>query len=231
MTIKVPTTAAFGYYYAATFSRVNKDGKKDQTDQALIIGATATLVLLEVDSPNAKRQLSIDSFTADKDWYEFLPATFSVVLSNIGNVHSRVGGEIYISRSGSEEVIDSLKVNELQGNILPSSKRTFTNTWNQGFPRYSEPSIQENQVPKAELEWDFKSADQLRFGKYTAHIALVYDDGTRDVLLEDSVDFWVIPWRIILAILVIGGLTLFGIVMIIRSIWKLSQNRRDTSDF
>jgi ABC-type glycerol-3-phosphate transport system permease component len=39
----------------------------------------------------------------------------------------------------------------------------------------------------------------LRFGKYTAKMLLVFDDGARDVPIEGVVSFWVIPWRLFIA--------------------------------
>ena len=53
MTIRLPETAAFGYYYAAAFSRaaeVKSNGK-----QNVLLGSTAVLVLVDAKVPNAKR--------------------------------------------------------------------------------------------------------------------------------------------------------------------------------
>ena len=34
--------------------------------------------------------------------------------------------------------------------------------------------------------------------KYQAKLLLVYDDGKRDIPLEGTVEFWVVPWRLVL---------------------------------
>jgi hypothetical protein len=39
----------------------------------------------------------------------------------------------------------------------------------------------------------------------------VYDNGARDVPLEASVSFWVVPWRIIGFVLLVGGLATVGL--------------------
>ncbi len=59
--IKVPKDATFGYYYAVTFSRAQKE-KATGPRQTAIVGATATLVLLEVRVPNAKREVEVLEF-------------------------------------------------------------------------------------------------------------------------------------------------------------------------
>ena len=53
---------------------------------------------------------------------------------------------------------------------------------------------------------DFPKVQHLRFGHYTANLLAVYDNGTRDVPLEASISFWVIPWRVIGIIVLFIGL-------------------------
>ena len=65
-TIKVPESAAFGYYYAVTFGRA-QDETPSGPRQTAIVGATATLVLLEVRVPNAKREIEVGEFARDRD--------------------------------------------------------------------------------------------------------------------------------------------------------------------
>ncbi len=215
MTIDVPASAAFGYYYAVTFSREGQIA--DPQDQAKLIGATATLVLLDVDAPGAKRDLSVHSFTVDKAWYEFLPVGFSTELRNTGNVHAVATGNIFISRIGSKDTVATLKVNEAMGNILPDSGRVFVTEWGDGFPHYD---TKTSEASTRKLIWNWGEADTLRFGKYSAHLVMAYDNGNRDVPLEATVDFWVIPWRLLLAGLVVGTFFLFGVLMTGRSLWR-----------
>jgi ABC-type glycerol-3-phosphate transport system permease component len=56
---------------------------------------------------------------------------------------------------------------------------------------------------KFTLTWDWQNTAKLRYGKYTAKMLLVYDDGTRDIPIEGSVSFWVVPWRMILFVIVV----------------------------
>ncbi len=213
MTIKLPPSAAFGYYYAVTFSRANSTPSTTQSQS--LVGGTATLVLLEAKVPNAKRQVELTSFTATKKGYEFLPVTFNVTLKNTGNIHVAPSGTIYIIKGKTQ--VDTIPVNVTKGNILPDSKRTFTSLWTKGFPVYEQKEangsvVQKNGQPVYNLSWKLNEAKNLRFGKYTAHLTVVYDDGVRDVPLDASVSFWVIPWRILIVFVGIP-LALIGVII------------------
>ena len=201
VTFAVPDTAAFGYYYAFVFTRANPEANL-APEQTAVVGGTATLVLLEARVPDAKREVQVTEFSTDQTMYEFLPTTFTIALKNAGTVHVAPRGNIFLSQ-GNDKEIALLEVNEAKGNILPNSTRVFEAAWTDGFPVYE--TILENDAtvldeegqPKRELRWDWQQASKLRFGKYTAKLLLVYDDGTRDVPIEGVVSFWVVPWRLV----------------------------------
>ena len=200
-TFNIPKAAAFGYYYAITFSRAGGE-KPAGPRQTAIVGATATLVLVEVRVPNAKREVEVLEFSSDHRFYEFLPLTFSVKLKNKGNVHVAPRGNIFIDRGKTHDVA-ILEINPDKGNILPSSNRIFETKWIDGFPLYVE-KIKDGKTVLDEkgsivktLKWDFSQAHKLRWGRYSANMLLVYDDGKRDQTIEGKVSFWIIPWRLI----------------------------------
>ena len=222
-TFDIPDTAAFGYYYAFVFSRAS-DEKPLEARQTRILGGTAILVLLEVKVPNAKREVTVTSFQADRKWYEFLPATFTVKLKNTGNVHIAPRGNIFIGRPGKKE--DTIvEVNLGKGNILPNSSRSFDAQWTEGFPMYQNKEengkmvLDEKNKPVQELVWNWKDASKLRFGKYQAKLLLVYDDGQRDVPIEGTVEFWVVPWRLVGGGLIITLFALLGIKSTLEKLW------------
>ncbi|NTW89452.1 MAG: hypothetical protein HGB37_00880 [Candidatus Moranbacteria bacterium] len=223
-TFNVPSTAAFDYYYAIVFFRADQQvGAGDR--QAVLNGGTATLVLLTADVPNAKKQLNLDSFSVDKNIFEFLPATFDVRIRNTGDVHVIPHGNIFISDQGGKDVA-TLNVNDTQGSILPDSPRDFQSAWSDGFPKYV--FKEENGVktkdskgnPIQELNWNWADAAKLRWGKYTAKMVMVYDDGRRDVPIEAEASFWVIPWRLIGGSLVILLLVLIGLRSALLNFWN-----------
>lgn len=223
-TFTVPKEASFGYYYAFVFTRA-----KEQEDLApketAIVGGTATLVLLEARVPDAKREITVTEFSTDKKVYEFLPVNFTVSLKNSGNVHVAPRGNIFLSR-GSNKDIALLELNANKGSILPASTRIFDTLWKDGFPVYEE-TIENGQVVLDELgkqtyhlTWDFKNTSKLRIGKYTAKMLLIYDDGTRDIPIEGTVSFWVMPWRLLAGTLFIVIFFIIGMKSTIGKIWR-----------
>ena len=222
-TFNVPKEASFGYYYAFVFTRVKDQGDLAPQETA-VVGGTATLVLLEARVPDAKREITVTEFKTDKTVYEFLPVNFTVSLKNSGNVHVAPRGNIFLSQ-GDDKDIALLELNPGKGSILPDSARVFETDWSDGFPVYEE-TIENGQVVLDELgaqtyhlTWNFENASHLRFGKYTAKMLLVYDDGTRDVPIEGVVSFWVMPWRLV-------ALAVLNFALIIGLGWYVVRLRR-----
>ena len=223
-TFTVPKAASFGYYYAFVFTRV-----KDQADLApretAVIGGTATLVLLEARVPSALREITVTEFSTDRSVYEFLPVNFTVSLKNTGNVHAAPRGNIFLAR-GNDKDIALLELNPSKGSILPDSTRIFETQWSDGFPVYEE-TIEQGKVVLDErgqqthhLTWNFENASKLRFGKYTATMLLVYDDGTRDIPIEGVVTFWVMPWRVLGAAIFIAFFFFIGMKSTLGRLWR-----------
>lgn len=232
-TFTVPSFASFGYYYAVVFSRAG-DSLRPKDGQTGLAGGTAVLVLLEAKVPNATRDAEVVEFHADKKWYEFLPATFTVRVKNSGTVHLAPRGNIFVGREG-EEQISILPVNSERGNILPQTFREFAADWTDGFPRYREKMENEKGVRDEqgnvveELMWDWKDASKFRWGKYQAKLLLVYDDGKRDVPIEGVVDFWVVPWKFLLITLALVLLVSAGLWSMFSKIWKGIFRRKKSS--
>src|SRR6266404_242552 len=221
MTIKIPSSAAFGYYYAVVFSPVDQ---KPSGKGNVFLGSTAILVLLDVNSPNAKRSAKVVDFSVDKKSYEFLPVNFSVRLHNGGNVHLLPSGSIYIKR-GSKQV-GVLDFNSQHGSILPNSYRVYTSAWSDGWPVYVQKTqggrvvLDKADKPVTSLKWDFSKLPHLKFGHYTANLLASYDNGSRDVPMEASVSFWVVPWRLIAFIVIVGALAAIGLWSSGRNIYR-----------
>lgn len=214
MTIKVPPTAAFSYDYAVVFSR---DGAANpaQPRQANLIGSVASLVLLDIQRPGAKSQAQLVSFNMSKKVYEFLPADFTVRMKNTGNVHVAPRGNVFITRGGKS--VGLLEVNQSKGFILPNTYRSFVTSWQDGSPVYKLKTangkvvLNKNDVQERSLTWDNFNPSKLRIGRYTAHLVMVYNDGTSDIPLEGTITFWVIPWRILGVVLLVLLLVLAGL--------------------
>ena len=223
MTINVPSTAAYGYYYAVIFSRANNQPTTDARSNS-IIGGTATLVLLNAQTPGAKKQVDVLGFSADKKLYEFLPAKFSIRLRNSGVIHVAPSGTLFIMRGKTQVAI--IPVNTDKGNVLPGSNRIFTASWADGFPHYVNKTengnvvLDKQGIAEQTLKWDFSQASKLRIGHYTAKLLLVYDNGSRDVPVEGTLSFWVMPWKLLFLTLVFLALSGAGLWFIGRAIWR-----------
>jgi hypothetical protein len=226
MTINVPKSAANGYYYAVTFTRAGDAVRQPGTANALA-GGTAILVLLNAEVPNQKRTMDLVSFQADHRFYEFLPSNFNIRFHNTGNIHLVPNGDVFVTKASTQ--VATLPINAEQGNILPNSFRVFLASWEDGWP-HNENLMKGNTIvldsknnPKTHLVYANGKpnasavAPHFRFGKYTAHLLAVYDNGTRDVPIEATVSFWVIPWRFLLAVLALTLLIGFGIWALARS--------------
>jgi hypothetical protein len=214
MTVTLPKSAAFGYYYAVVFSRANEATVENKAN---LKGAIATLVLLEAKVPQAKRSVQVLEFTSAHNLYEFLPATFNVRVKNTGNVHVAPLGNIFIKRG--KKTISILNVNMNGGSILPGTNRAFSAKWNDAYPKYipkeedGKAVLNKKNQPEHKLDLGNFDVTKVRIGRYTAHMVLAYNDGTRDIPIEGTVTFWVIPWRaIILAIVMVALLEYLKIV-------------------
>lgn len=225
----VPETAAFGYYYAVTFSKKNEiipEGPRSTK----VTGSVASLILLEVRVPNAIREIEVLEFSSPKLIYEFLPTKFNITLKNKGNVHVAPRGNIFIEGMGKKDLV-LLNINDLKGNILPNSKRVFETEWTEGFPVYVDKVIDKTIITdrsgksEKKLNWDFSQISKFRFGKFTAHMLLVYDDGNRDIPVEAELKFWIIPWRILMGVTFVIGLMLLGLYSVVILPIKNLKNR------
>lgn len=194
LTISIPKTAGFSYYYAVRIGQVAKsEGGKSQ-----VLGEVIVPILIQVKQPGAKASAQLVSFKPSSGINQYLPVTFETTIKNTGNVHIRPRGNIFI-KTGSKD-ISNMEVNEGNGAILPDGTRTFTTPWVDGFI-VREPVLEDN-LPKLDshgkpetkltINWD--KLTSFRIGKYTAVLVMVYDNGKTDVVMEGNTTFWVIPY-------------------------------------
>ncbi len=203
MHISTPKDAGFSYSFAVVVSR-NENGATQGTAQ--IKGSVAVFALLNVDRPDATRKVDLVSFVSPKKIYEYVPTEFAVTFKNSGNTLVQPSGNVFIDRTNSGQgSLGVLQVNEAKGYIIPGSERTLKTSWTNGFP------TTETKDGVTKTIWDWSKLNQLRFGKYTAKLVAVYDDGERDVPLEAELSFWVIPWKLILGALAVLAILLLGL--------------------
>lgn len=219
--IQADKNAGFSYNFAITVSQQNPP--KGAKGQPAIAGSVAVFTLITVDKPGAVRKFELESLSVGKNSYEYLPVDIAVKLKNTGNVNVQPTGTVFIQRNSDDTTpLAALPLNDSGGFILPGTSRTFTVSWNDGFPHY-ETTGQAGGKATSKLSWKGGSLSQVRFGKYVAKVVAIYDDGERDVPVMAEVSFWVIPWRFMLVSVFAIVILIVGIFVTIRSVGRTAR--------
>lgn len=236
VTFSLPKTASLGYYYSIIFAPVYSN--HTNIEGANIHGSNAVLALINTNSANEQKSVQVSSFTSSHRVYEFLPANFTVTIQNSGNIYLAPMGDIFITRTAGGNTINTLPVNQGGGNVLPNSKRAFYASWLNGFPSYKpvivngQPALNSKGQPINKVDWGNSSISKFRFGKYYANLIMTYNDGSKTVILHGTLDFYVIPWPILLGIVFILLLILLNLFFIGRSIYRrikrLTHKQKET---
>ena len=222
-TITIPKSAAYGYYFAVTFTQDNTSPLK--RTGAAITGAAAVPILLNVKKEGAKREVKITEFSVDQNVTEYLPVNFTIKVENQGNVHAQPHGDIFIT-DGKNQLAD-LNVNPYLSSVIPNAQKVFNASWDDGFlirtpvMQYGQQVLDKNGKPVESLTINWNKLTEFRIGKYTANLLLVYDNGQTDVPLEASISFWVVPYKAIAVILV----SLVVLILLVRFLLKFYISR------
>ncbi|OGY48772.1 MAG: hypothetical protein A3D39_04895 [Candidatus Buchananbacteria bacterium RIFCSPHIGHO2_02_FULL_39_17] len=204
--IQVPANATPGGYYAAIFWQTNSGQTKDGSG-AGISGRIATLVFLKVAGELNESAQLVGFETIPKNNYFFhFPLNFSVRVNNQGNIHLQPQGQIILSDWFSRKI--ALDINQEKRFILPGSIRRFDVVWESGANK----NFWQNFL--AELYLEFKN---LPFGPYQAELSLNY--GARHQTLTGSLNFWFIPWRLILAIVIL--------IIFLVTFWRINRRVKE----
>lgn len=213
-------STGFSYNFAITISQQNPP--KGSPGQSAIAGSVAVFTLINVNKPGAVRKFELSSLASSRRVYEFLPAEIVVKFKNTGNVNVQPTGTIFIQkRTNDTKPLASLALNENGGYILPGASRTFTVSWNDGFPHHT--TTKNGEKTARNLVWQGNDLTKIRFGRYVAKVVAIYNDGQRDVPIMAEVSFWVIPWRAMLVAVLLVAVLVTGIVAVARSTAKAAK--------
>jgi hypothetical protein len=188
VSINVPANASPGGHYGVI--RFTGTPPKLEGTGVSLSASLGTLVLLTVNG-NLKHKLSVEQFattngTNTKGIFESAPVNFEARLKNTGNVQEEPTGNIMVTDMFGKTV-GGVNINVPPHNILPNSIRKFT----------------------AVMDKTVIGTKHL-FGKYTAELNVSYGGGKQTVL-TDRITFWVIPYKLIAAIIVILIAGFFGL--------------------
>ncbi len=218
--LAVPANAGFSYSFALLISRENP--RTTTPGKTAIEGSVAIFTLLSVDRPDATRKIEVLSFSSKKKVYEFLPSEFSLQIKNSGNTIIQPAGNVFVQRdANSATPLAVLPVNATGAYILPGVSRTVSSNWTDGFPVYKTDSGSSDK----HLVWDWGTLQKLRIGHFTAKAIVIYNDGVRDIPVEATVGFWVIPWRLLGVFLVVLLLVIIGVATLVRKTARMASKK------
>ena len=195
--VAIPNNAEPGGHYGVL--QFSGTAPKLESTGVGLSASAGVLILIRVGSDSEiVEKASLASFYTSatqsgnqNSFFENGPVSFITRIKNEGNVHIQPVGNIEV-RDMFGGLVKNLPVNKDKSNVLPNSIRRFDEQ-------------------KLDKPW--------MFGLYTVNLTLGY--GTTGQAITNTISFWVIPWKIILAAL----LVLATVIFILRRMIKV-YNRR-----
>ncbi len=203
VTIKVPANAAPGGYWGVIRFTATPPGVEGQG--VSLSASLGSLVFIRVNG-DAKESMNLEQFYVSepgKDTpaglFESTPVDFVVRIKNAGSVHEQPVSQVKVTDMFNRDVA-AVNINLEQRNVLPGSIRKFT----------------------APLDGSALGTTML-FGKYTATITTTY--GNNKQTITNKIDFWVIPYRLII-IIIVGLVLIFFIIRALLRNYRRNITRR-----
>ncbi len=193
VTINIPADAAPGGYFAVV--RFTATAPQLNDTGVSLSASLGALILLKVNG-DAKEDMSIADFFATSNsnkssFFESIPIGFVERLQNNGNLHEQPAGKIIITDMFGKDVAT---VNLTSRNVLPQSIRKFEQTL------------------------DSKTiGNKILFGLYHAELTVKY--GEKGDEIKSNISFWVIPYKLIIAV-ILGLIVLFFAIKLALSRYK-----------
>ncbi|OGC36654.1 hypothetical protein A3K02_00620 [candidate division WS6 bacterium RIFOXYD1_FULL_33_8] len=197
--INVPPDATNGEYTAEIFLISQSDAQRKGTAAFTNLGSGMPILIQIGDEFVENAELL--TFTTEKKWYEKTSVNFYTTIKNIGDTHITPSGEIIITNIFRQEVA-RIQFNRNTQSLLRENTGNYIDNWTQSG--YLSPN-------KA-----------IALGPLKAKLLVTYRSIQPGfAVLTEDVTFWIIPWKIIVAILVVA---LAGIIYSISR--KKLQNRK-----
>jgi uncharacterized protein YpmS len=159
--------------------------------------SAGVLVLIRVEGAITEKASLASFYTSltqngkESSFFENGPVYFVVRIQNEGNIHVEPVGNIAVTDMFGG-LVTNIPINSDKSNVLPNSIRRFIDA-------------------KVNKDW--------MFGEYTANLTMGY--GSNGQAITSTINFWVIPYKIILAILLI----VVTVIFILRRLIKVYNKR------
>ena len=189
-TINVPTDVTEGEFNAQIFLISQAQGELEGTG-AFANLAAGTPFLIQIGDEFVENA-ELLRFVTDKKTYEKINVDFLTQLKNLGDTHITPAGEIVVENIFRQEVA-RIPFNRNKQSLLRDNLGNYTDNWSQSG--YLSPS------------------KVLTVGPMKAKLLVTYRSFQPGfAVLSSEATFWIIPWKIIIAILVI---LLTGIIAVV----------------
>ncbi|MGH7141995.1 MAG: hypothetical protein ACREF5_00735 [Candidatus Saccharimonadales bacterium] len=207
VTLNVPTNASPGGHYGVVRFTATPPSLKGN---GVSLSASLGVLLLVTVSGKITNQLSVNQFSVNDggnsgSFFESGPLNFVEKFKNTGNVQEQPVGQVSIFDMFNKKLA-SVNVNLPPGNILPQSIRKFEEPLNSAV-----------------------IGNKALFGRYTANLKVIY--GPSKQVLTSHITFWVIPYLLIgaLIIVLIGGFFVLRYAIRRYNRYILSQGNKSSS--
>lgn len=207
VTINVPADAAPGGYYGII--RFSGNPPELEGTGVSLSASLGSLIFLRVNG-EVNEDVELVEFTTtdgnkETSLFEFAPITFTQKIKNNGNIYEQPVGQIEITDMFSK-VIAKVNVNIESKYVLSDTTRKF------------EQSLDKSNIGK-----------KILFGKYTADLKIKYGLDN-EYVINDSIVFWVIPYKLILICIIVTIIIFFIFRFVIKqynsSVIKYAQHTR-----
>lgn len=187
ITITIPADAAPGGHYGVI--RFTATPPELQGTGVSLSASLGSLMLITVNGKTKEsmsvQELSVNNGGAAGKLFESTPLNFVVKLKNTGNIHEQPVGQVTITDMFGKKVA-AVNINLPPRNVLPQSTRKFS----------------------APLDSTVIGNKKL-FGHYNANLVVTY--GANKQITTASTSFWVIPYRLIAAFILVAVGGFFGL--------------------
>jgi len=201
--ITIPSNAEPGGHYGV-LSFAGSSPELEGNGVGLSASA-GVLLLIRVDGNITEKADLAEFFATNSDkqssFFESGPINFVTRIKNEGNIHVKPVGAIEV-RDMFGGLVQNIEINSSKkSSVLPNSIRRFDSNLDKGF----------------------------MFGKYTANLTLGY--GTNGQAITSSLEFWVIPYKMLLIVIAVIALAIFILRKLIKGYNKhiISKSKNEES--
>ncbi len=213
-TVNIPQDAGVGGHFAAIFWSTKPPNV--ERGQIAVGAKVGILVFLRVRGDIVEQGEIIEiSPLAEKTVFDSLPIDLMYRFENSGNDRTKPIGELVIKNMLGREV-KKIPANKKQGSVLPESIRKFFISWGRDEAEDVEKKFEEGTLYPSESFFT-KVRNQMApfaMGRYSANLSLNY--GLGDKKADTQFVFWVIPWQLLTAALLVFVFVVFGGKMMLR---------------